>query len=474
MSRIQCWYRKGLLSSLCFYLFLGGCYSPVVDLEKPAPQRNTSTPVDYPAVTRQSGISSPSQNIYRNQIIRFTDKSKYSASYALLIGVSDYTAGWADLRSIPGELKQVEAVLKEQGFKVFLHLNPNSRQLKKLFEDFVAQYGYIPGNRLLFFFSGHGHTRKNGDKGYIVPADAPKPEQDEFGFLTKAVSMTDILAWARKIEAKHALFLFDSCFSGTIFKSRNLSIPPQIKNAIALPVRQFITAGRAGDIVPAKSIFTPAFVDALKYGRGDINKDGYILGTELGFYLNQKVPESLARQIPQYGKIPDYDLSRGDFVFFLKDDLKDDGSTRPEPPIELEPQDNDSTRLEPPIEPEPPESTRTIFLSLHEVNKGRHFSIQPLAQLYQKHGFEIMEQRYEAEYVLEGKLTVTSGEPISDTSLRPRYIDLDITIRSRSDNHIVKRINVQDVSPHIDEFQGVKVAFISAVQKVEAELLSLP
>jgi hypothetical protein len=467
MNHIQHRYRKGLLLSLCFYLFLGGCYSPVVDLGKTAPLRDTSTQVDYPAVTRQSGsmkqVSSPSQDTYRNQVIRFTNKDKlYSASYALLIGVSDYTAGWADLGSVPKELEQVKAVLKEQGFEVFLHLNPNSRQLKKLFEDFVAQYGYIPGNRLLFFFSGHGHTRKDGNKGYIVPADAPKPEQDEFGFLTKAVSMTDILAWARKIEAKHALFLFDSCFSGTVFKSRNLPIPSQIKNAIALPVRQFITAGRAGDTVPAKSIFTPAFVDALKYGWGDINKDGYILGTELGFYLNQKVPESLARQIPQYGKIPDYDLSRGDFVFFLKDN---DPTPPPEP-------DNDPT---PPPEP-PVVSTkkRTISLSLHEVNKGRHFSIQPLAQLYEKHGFEIMEPRSEAEYVLEGKLTVTSGPPIRGTSLRPRYIDLDITIRSRSDNSIVKRINVQTVSPHIDEFQGAKVAFITAVQKVEAELFSLP
>jgi hypothetical protein len=404
----------------------------------------------------------------------------YDASYALLIGVSDYTAGWLNLGSVPRELEQVKAVLKEQGFKVFLHLNPNSRKLKNLFEDFVAQYGYVPGNRLLFFFSGHGHTRKDGEKGYIVPADAPKSEQDEIGFLTKAVSMTDILAWARKIEAKHALFLFDSCFSGMIFKSKSLPTPPQIKNAIKLPVRQFITAGRAGNTVPAKSIFTPAFVDALKYGWGDLNKDGYISGTELGLYLNQKVPESLPQQIPQYGKIPDYELSRGDFVFFLntRNETPDDDPT---PPAILQPEPRrDSTRIRDSIKERSIKKRtitikkRTVSLSLHEVNKGRHFSIQPLAQLYQKHGFQIMEERYEAEYVLEGKLTVTSGQPIRSTSLRPRLIDLDITIRSRLDNRIVKRINVQAVSPHIDEFQGAKVAFRAAVQKVETELFSLP
>ena len=39
----------------------------------------------------------------------------YKNSYALLIGVSDYTAGWPDLESIPGELHAVENVLKKFG-----------------------------------------------------------------------------------------------------------------------------------------------------------------------------------------------------------------------------------------------------------------------------------------------------------------------------------------------------------------------
>jgi hypothetical protein len=443
MKHTQRWYHKGLLLSLCFYLLsLAGC--------------NSTNTV----------LSPSSQSEYRGTVFILPNKEQlYSGSYALLIGVSDYTAGWLDLESVPGELAQVKAILKKQGFKVFLHLNPDSSELKSLFENFVGQYGYIPGNRLLFFFSGHGHTRKDGNKGYIVPADAPKPEQDEFGFLTKAVSMIDILAWARKIEAKHALFLFDSCFSGTIFKSKSLptspKTPPQIKYAMKSSVRQFITAGRAGNTVPAKSIFTPAFVDALKDGLGDTNEDGYILGTELGLYLNQKVPESLPQQIPQYGKIPDYDLSLGDFVFFLNTRKTPNNPILPAPVI---------------IKPEPLRSTKkTIFLSLHEVNKGRHFSIQPLAQLYQEHGFDIVESPHEADYVLEGKLTVTSSPPIYATSnLRPRLIDLDITIRSRSNNRIVKRINTEGVSSHIDEFRGAKVAFKAAIQKVETELFSLP
>jgi len=242
----------------------------------------------------------------------------YSESHALLIGASRYQdPGWPSIESIPGELKKVEEILKAQGFSVQTHLDPTKRQLKDHFADFIDQYGYDENNRLLFFFAGHGYTRKDGNKGYLVPVDAPNPLEDEKGFQRKALPMSQILAWARQTEAKHSLFLFDSCFSGTIFKSRALpEHPPAISTAVSRPVRQFITAGSAGQTVPAKSTFTPAFVEALQYGKGDLNQDGYVSGTELGLYLQQEVP-LYVKQTPQFGKITDYELSRGDFVFVL-------------------------------------------------------------------------------------------------------------------------------------------------------------
>ena len=235
----------------------------------------------------------------------------YSGSYALLIGQSDYTYWW-DLNSISSELNDVESVLKDQGFVVERYSNLNSRQLNNTFKDFIDKYGLDKDNRLLFFYSGHGHSR--GDKGYIVPVDAPNPYSDEKGFIRKAIAMNQVVTWAQNIESKHALFLFDSCFSGTIFKSKNIPKLQHISRAIKLPVRQFITAGSANEVVPAKSIFTPFFVNALRYAYGDTNKDGYITGMELGMYLWNQVP-NYTNQTPQFGKIKDVDLSAGDFVF---------------------------------------------------------------------------------------------------------------------------------------------------------------
>ncbi|MBI4773794.1 MAG: PEGA domain-containing protein [Deltaproteobacteria bacterium] len=239
----------------------------------------------------------------------------YHQSYALLIGVSNYTAGWPNLENIPDELEGVESALKGQGFNVEKVLNPGADEMKRAFEEFINRYGLYEDNRLLFFFSGHGHSRKEGKEGYIVPADAPDPRFDDIGFVQKAISMRQIVTWARRIESRHALFLFDSCFSGTVFKVRALpEQPPHISDLTARPVRQFITAGSAGETVPARSVFVPSFVRAID-GEADFDRDGYVTGTELGMFLHRKVLSYDARQTPQYGKIKDPDLDEGDFVF---------------------------------------------------------------------------------------------------------------------------------------------------------------
>ncbi len=238
----------------------------------------------------------------------------YQNSYALLVGVSDYTNGWPDLESIPGELQKIEESLKKQGFHTRMILNPKSDELFESFDKFVNDYGYKKTNRLFFFYSGHGYTANNGTKGYLVPSDAPNPELDLRAFQKKAMNMQRLITLSREMESNHAMFLFDSCFSGVIFKTRALpKLPPYIQKSMAKPIRQFITAGSANEEVPSRSTFAPMFIDAIE-GKADLNNDGYVTGSELGMYMSQSLP-NYSNQSPQYGKIKDYDLSQGDFIF---------------------------------------------------------------------------------------------------------------------------------------------------------------
>ena len=250
------------------------------------------------------------------------DVFSYLNSYALLIGISDYEhdkeGEWGDLPEIPGELSRVKEALKHQGFQVEEVMNADSKELKTAFEDFIDKYGYEKHNRLLFFYSGHGHTQQDLNKGYIVPVDAPPPQKNFRRFKRKALEMDQILTWSRKIDANHAMFLFDSCFSGTIFQAKkSLSTPSYISANHENYVRSFVTAGSADEEVPAKSIFVPVFIRGLD-GEADNNQDGYICDYELGPYIYQEVMNYNEHQTPQferYGDRNDASSKKGSFVF---------------------------------------------------------------------------------------------------------------------------------------------------------------
>jgi formylglycine-generating enzyme required for sulfatase activity len=257
-------------------------------------------------------------------VVSIKDKSGkevglYKESHALVIGVSDYTAGWPDLPGVKKDVRLVKAALEKAGFNVVVSEDPDRAGLLKVFDDFINQYGNNPDARLLFYFAGHGHTMKlsyGGDMGYIIPTDAPNPNKDKGGFLAKALGMKSIEVYAEQIQAKHAMFLFDSCFSGSIF-ALSRAIPENINYKTSKPVRQFINAGAANETVPDESIFRHQFIEALE-GEGDTDKDGYVTGIELGEFLQSKVVNySRGSQHPQYGKIRNPYLDKGDFVFPL-------------------------------------------------------------------------------------------------------------------------------------------------------------
>nr|VFK61176.1 MAG: Formylglycine-generating enzyme, required for sulfatase activity, contains SUMF1/FGE domain [Candidatus Kentron sp. TC] len=246
----------------------------------------------------------------------------YQESHALVIGVAGYRNdngdGWPELPGVREDVKIVARALEDNGFHVQTVLDPKSDELEKAFEGFIRRYGRGPENRLLFYFAGHGHTVRPGwskdPMGYIAPADAPNPERDPAGFEALALPMQRIEEYAIRIHAKHALFLFDSCFSGSLF-GINRAIPENISYKTEKPVRQFITAGAEEETVPDRSIFRRQFVAALA-GEGDMNGDGFLTGAELGLFLQEKVIKySNGAQHPQYGKIRNPDLDKGDFVF---------------------------------------------------------------------------------------------------------------------------------------------------------------
>ena len=254
----------------------------------------------------------------------------YKDSYALVIGNGAYPVknGWNPLPGAVNDVKEVAGVLKRHGFNVTLKIDVTKAEFNKAFSEFIYEAGKDRDSRLLFYYAGHGYTTKSAigeDLGYLVMLDTPKPENAaEFDFYS--VDMVKFVSDSKKIRAKHVLFMFDSCFSGTVLNLRNRVTPSHITDRIKNPVRQFITAGRADEPVPDKSEFKKAFLNLLEGRVEEPTPDGYLTGVELGDYLYRTVPEFSEGQHPQHGKIHDQQLNTGDFVFVLSRDEENEDS----------------------------------------------------------------------------------------------------------------------------------------------------
>ncbi len=247
----------------------------------------------------------------------------YKRSCALLIGNSTYTNGWTDLPGPISDIAKVEKTLKAHHFDITRKINVTKKEFERSLWQFIADCGRGKDkrdNRLLIYYAGHGYTEQmaNGSQaGYLVMTDAGLPYKSFSQFQMGSVSMESIVTISKKIDAKHVLYLFDSCFSGAVLNVRGEPMAPEHLSSItAKPVRQFITSGSANEQVPDQSTFCELFTQILTGERDEPIEDGYLTGQELGIFLQQNLPR-YTRQTPQYGKINDAVLDKGDFVFFL-------------------------------------------------------------------------------------------------------------------------------------------------------------
>jgi len=269
-------------------------------------------------------------------------QSLYTASYALLVSESNYLGtarqGWRSLGSTKAELDRVAVTLQAHGFTVWRVNDATSEDLPRVFRRFISSFGHVSTNRLLFFFSGHGYTNPANDVGYLVPVDAKDPSVSPEDFYDKALPIETIQVWAKEIESKHALFIFDSCFSGGIFTTKGTVSRPEdrgqsdterwryLSNISHKPVRQFLAAGGPAEVLPARSVFVPLFIQALE-GSASRSRDGYVTGKEIGLWIEQTLPSMNPSQNPHSDVIRVPELAFGDIVFQYTGLAKDVGAT---------------------------------------------------------------------------------------------------------------------------------------------------
>ena len=270
----------------------------------------------------------------------------YKDYAALVIGISDYRY-WPKLPGAIRDAKEVAAALQAKGFKVKLVQNPDSDTLKDILNRLPYNQGKPKDRALLIYFAGHGATESLADgakMGYIVPKDCPLPTVDAAGFAGLGISMRRFEDLALRVKCRHVLMAFDSCFSGSLFALGRVA-PRDISEKVSRPVRQFVTAGNENEEVPDQSTFKQVFIDGVG-GEADYDRDGYVTGSELGMYLQKEVVNyTRGAQHPQYGKIRNPKLDKGDFVFLLAGGPGTTPAVKPTPPAPAPPTAPDEDRL---------------------------------------------------------------------------------------------------------------------------------
>jgi formylglycine-generating enzyme required for sulfatase activity len=242
--------------------------------------------------------------------------SLYQDYHALVLGVSKYEKRPALPHAVE-DARELSSFLQRMGFKVTLLIDPTSRQLKRALSDLGTGPGREPERGIVVYYAGHGETQPMPDGtrvGWIIPRDCPQFQKDPAGFFNLAISIKDIATYSVDIQSRHVLMLFDAAFSGAAF----LLEPPvlaAITEKSALPVRQYIIAGKEGEPGPEPGIFVRFLLKGLE-GDADMVADGYITGSELGVYLEHRLRETTGgKQHPQYGLINVPSLAGGDFIF---------------------------------------------------------------------------------------------------------------------------------------------------------------
>jgi WD40 repeat protein len=274
------------------------------------------------------------------------NKTNFDRNLAVVIGIDHYKSDSIHDLSTPvsdaralADLLETEYEYKPENVVRLFDSAATLTGLQTLLNDTLPnQLKPTKGDRLIFYFAGHGIPRnsKDGPEGYLVPQDADWQKDGSF------LAMSEVYKELSKLECHHLLVILDCCFAGTFrWAGRRKMIPiletvrrEHYERFIRYPAWQVITSAAhdqealdvaklaedkrgavADENQELHSPFALALLEGLRDNKADVIPDGVITAHELYVYLDQEVSQlSGSRQKPGiYPMRLEYD--RGEFVF---------------------------------------------------------------------------------------------------------------------------------------------------------------
>lgn len=333
-----------------------------------------------------------------------TYQSKYSDSWALVIGINQYEY-ISPLGYAANDAKAVADILEKRfGFpkdniSLLLDEKATISAIREAFLGYTDEGKIQPDDRLLVFFAGHGHTvtGKRGEVGFLVPVDG------------KIENLQTLMRWdeltrnADLIPAKHIFFLMDACYGGlALLRSPAFGSMRFLGDMLQRYARQVLTAGKADETVtdgngvrPGHSIFTAHLLNAIEGSAS--TKEGVITASGVMAYVYDHVAhDQYSHQTPHYGFID----GDGDFIFdtSILDRIREAGRT---PGLEKNEKEgekgeediliNTSPQLTTMLSPE----TTTVVDTMKELlsDPAKRIKLDDFVSLHVKHFLDITDLR---------------------------------------------------------------------------------
>jgi Caspase domain len=261
---------------------------------------NPVTPVDETRGGKLEAIADDSKKI---------NPGKY---YALIIGVSKYKNERLNLDKPEEDAKALRDVLVSRytfsDSTITMMMSPTRERI--LEQLLILRKKIKPVDNLLIFYAGHGTYDEAAEQGYWFPADA-QPDNPAYW-----ISNSDLKEQIKSIKSMHTLLISDACFSGGIFKTRDITqlknAPNDIQQLYDMPSRRAMTSGTLTE-VPDRSAF-------LEYLNKNLiqNNSKYLASQDL-FYKMRGAVIGNSPVVPQTGIIYQAGDEGGDFIFVLKE-----------------------------------------------------------------------------------------------------------------------------------------------------------
>lgn len=216
----------------------------------------------------------------------------YYKSWAIVIGIEGYVVA-PPIRGAVNDAKQVAQAFRQLGFDEVVEIYEKDaafRRLQQVLNDMLPRkVGRM--DRLVIFYAGHAGAAQDvdgEDRSYLVPADA------QVNNIAKTVTVEHLKEFTRRSASKHTLLILDApVFGWELTAPQPLSLEGRLAPEADIDRRvvQVISAARKGELSSrsdGKSLFVQALLAGLA-GAADVDKNGWLMASELGDYLTQRV-----------------------------------------------------------------------------------------------------------------------------------------------------------------------------------------